>query len=232
MATGEPAASCSMPARSFCGSGSSNHITPRSCEALGDLERRGQREDLAAVDHQLDRRRAGAAAARPGWRDRPPLRPDADLHHRHAAIEQRAQQLVVPGRRSLLEEHARCVDRHPVAGPAEQRRHRSSGFLADEVPQRDLDGAAGLQGRPHWSPSRRRVNRRIRSASRSTAVDLLADEQRGQRLRRRPRPARPRTSSRSCRTPRRSPRARCRCRRGRSSTTAGRARTGTSPSAG
>ncbi len=37
---GSAAASCSMPARSFCGSGSSNHVTPRSCEAVGDLAAR------------------------------------------------------------------------------------------------------------------------------------------------------------------------------------------------
>ena len=170
-----------MPARSFCGSGSSNHITPRSPRRLATSSAVGSVK--ISLPSTISSTVVGQARPELGERGEvgAPLRTDADLDHRHAAIEQRAQQLVVPGRRALLEEHARRVDRHPVAGPAEQRRHRAAGLLAGEVPQRDLDRAArlgrdgrvaepaaGEQAHPLGEPLHR--------------VDLLADDERGQRL--------------------------------------------------
>ena len=62
--------------------------------------------------------------------------------------EQRIEQLEVERRRSLLQEDAGGVHLDVVTHPAEEGGHGATGSPADDVPQRQLDGAAGVGGDP------------------------------------------------------------------------------------
>ena len=149
---------------------------------VGDLERGGQREDLAAVDHQLDARRDQVAQLVERGEVGAPLGPDAHLDHRArrgraAGRAARRCQAASPSSRNTL----RRVHGDAVAGPAEQsltpsarppcRRGptaRSRRRCGPRARPPVAEAAAGEQAHPLGQPLDR--------------VELLADEQRGQGL--------------------------------------------------
>ena len=158
MATGEPATRSSMPARSFCGSGSSNQRHAELGQAVGHLQRRRQGEDLAAVHHQLDSTGRAGRAARPASRGR--VASSGRRAPSPSSRRGRAAAATGRGARPARPLRGRRSTRTPAPGRAPGRAgaHRPAGRLPGEVPQRDLDAAAGLRPDP-GSPRRRRVNR-------------------------------------------------------------------------
>ena len=133
--------------------------------------RRRQREDLAAVDHQLDARveqraRSDASVSR----SRRHSGPTRTLTFVTPWASSGVEQFEVERRRSLFEEHARRVHLDLVAHRCRAGRTPTGRRPGRGRPTARARRRCGRARRPSRSPRRRRVNRRIRSASGSTAA--------------------------------------------------------------
>ena len=184
---GSGRASCSMPpARSAA-------AAPRTTSRRGRASALATSSAVGSVKISLpstiSSTASGRAAARSSASVREvglPLGADADLDHRDAAVEQR-RAAARGARRPGPPRGTRSTRRpQPGRGPGRAATTPTGRPPGRRGPTARSRRRCAPRARPPASPRRRRVNSRMRSVSALDGVELLADEQRRQRIGRRP----------------------------------------------